>query len=362
MTATMQTDKIYRDHLITPKSLIVCFDWGTPVNILSSNDRYEDVKSLLDQGRYSEVPEAVDRALSIRRVTKGKFTVQNGVVVIDGEALPGALSEKLLELVEAREDTSRLENFWDNLVQNPTDSAREDLYTFLTHNDIPITRDGCFIVYKKVKSDFWDHYTGDTFYCAPGEVIEMDREGVDHNRQNTCSAGCHVAAFEYAHTFSGTRLMECKVNPRDVVAVPPDYNNQKMRVCRAEILRETNEKFTEKLYDGDKNDGRIVDSISTARLSHDLEGRVRIPGKLIRQIDVGVGYDVEVVLEDEGDNYLVVRPTTLDMTTDDAWAVYTVQSDNSVRVSPSVLEWADLDFEDVEVKVEGDKLIVCAAD
>lgn len=356
----MQTKKIYRKHIITDQSIVVVFDYGPPVIITSNNDRYDNVRVLLEQRRFSEVPDAVDKAMALRIATKGKFSVLNGAVVIDGAILPKALSSRLVEMVDSGEDTVRLENFWDNLAQNPTDSSRQDLYDFLVANDVPITQDGCFIVYKKVKGDFWDSHTGKTFHCTPGAVISMNRDEVDHDRTHTCSAGLHVAAWEYAHNFSGSRIVECKVNPRDVVAVPPDYSQQKMRVCRAEIVRETESKYgaSPATYDLDESDGKIVDNtLGTVVISPDSEGRVRIPGKLVRRLGVGVGYQVEVVLEDDGDDFLTVRAIEENEDCEDAaWALYTIQSDNSIRISPEILDWAYLSGEDVEVTESSDSL------
>ena len=36
-------------------------------------------------------------------------------------------------------------------------------------------------------------------------------------------------------------MVVVKVAPEDVVAVPPDYNNTKMRICRGEVLSEITE-------------------------------------------------------------------------------------------------------------------------
>lgn len=345
------------NHVITPKNIVVVWDYGTPTTIPNVNDKYNEIKELLQQKRFSEVPTAVDKALKIRASSRGKFSVLNGTIIIDGEVLPRALSDKLIDMVDSGADTTRLENFWDNLAQNPTQSAREDLYSFLDANNVPITKDGCFIVYKKVRDDFWDSWTGKTFHCKPGNVIEMDRDKVDPNRNNTCSDGLHVAAWEYAQGFSGRRLVECKVNPRDVVAVPPDYNQQKMRTCRAEILRETNKKYTEHTYNTDVDDGKIVQPTLSVVLSPDKEGRIRIPGKLVRKLGLGVGYNVEVVLEVDGDEHLVVRPEST-KSSGAYWAIYTIREDNSIRVSPTVLEWAVLDGADVTVSVDGGELII----
>lgn len=245
----MQTLKFYQDHMITPRSLIVCFDHGAPVTVLASNDRFEHIKTLLNSKRFDEVPAAVSLALAIEVHTKGKFIVQNGVVVIDGEELPGALSNKLLEFVENNLSTAPLERFWDNLKLNPAESAREDLFGYLEANQAPLTADGCFVAYKKVKEDWWDSYTGKTHLNKPGLTVKMDRVKVDGDRRNTCSRGLHVAAWGYASGFSGSRILEVKINPRDVVAVPPDYQQQKMRVCQYLVLRQTDKPYDRSIYE-----------------------------------------------------------------------------------------------------------------
>jgi len=245
----MQTLKFYQDHMITPRSLIICFDHGAPVTVLASNSRFEEVKTLLNNERFSEVPAAVDLALTIETHTKGKFTVQNGVIIIDGAELPLALSNKLLEFVENRLSTVPLERFWDNLKLNPAESAREDLFAYLEANQAPLTVDGCFVAYKKVKGDWWDSHTGKTHLNKPGNTVKMERGRVDGDRRNTCSSGLHVAAWGYASGFSGSRILEVKINPRDVVAVPPDYNQQKMRVCEYLVLRQTDKPYDRSIYE-----------------------------------------------------------------------------------------------------------------
>ena len=77
----------------------------------------------------------------------------------------------------------------------------------------------------------------------------MDRSKVEADRRITCAAGLHVAAWGYASGFSGTKILEIKINPRDVVAVPPDYEQQKMRVCQYLVLRETEEPYARSIYD-----------------------------------------------------------------------------------------------------------------
>lgn len=245
----MQTLKFYQDHLITPRSIVVVFDHGSPVTIHHSNGRFEQIKTLLQNRDFGAVPAAVNIALAIETHTKGKFTVVNGVIVIEGQELPKALSDKLIEFVDKGLGTDPLERFWANLKLNPAESAREDLFAYLEANQAPLTADGCFVAYKKVKGDWWDSYTGKTHLNKPGSVIRMDRTKVDADRRNTCSSGLHVAAWGYASGFTGSRILEVKVNPKDVVAVPPDYNQQKMRVCEYLVLRQTDKPYDRSIYE-----------------------------------------------------------------------------------------------------------------
>jgi len=245
----METLKFYVDHLITPRSLIVVFDHGAPVTVLNNNERFKEIANLLRDGDFDAIPQAISLALAIEYRTKGKFKVVNGTVEIDGQLLPKSLSDKLIEFVERCLPTTPLERFWDNLKLNPAASAREDLFSFLEANRVALTADGCFVVYKKVRDNWYDSHTGRTYLNTPGSIVKMDRAKVDGDRRNTCSAGLHVAAWGYASTFTGQRILEVKVNPRDVVAVPPDYSQQKMRVCEYTVIRQTDSEYIKSIYE-----------------------------------------------------------------------------------------------------------------
>jgi len=352
-------EKRYVDHLITPNTITVVFSEGDPISIVrgeSNAAKFNHIISLITNKDFVDIPNIMDKAYVIKVVTKGKFTVQEGTIVIDGEGLPTALSDKLLEMIDAGENTSYLENFWDNLGENPTDSARRDLYEFLIYNNVPITADGCIIVYKKVKDSYWDSYTGKTYQSKPGSVVKMPREFVDQNRNNTCSAGLHVAAYEYARNFSGTRLLECKVNPADVVAVPPDYRAQKMRVCRYEVLRETDKKYVEGTYDEVAPTKALgAGKFKPLRLRLDARGRLRIPGKAVRRLGLGVGGKSTVYVTTTSSRHIVVEPQiTWELNKEPfSRADYTVDKDNALRLSDAMLANAHIDnYEEYIVRLK----------
>ena len=128
-------------------------------------------------------------------------------------------------------------NFMDNLYQNPSKRAVDELYGFLEKGNLPITPDGHFLAYKKVREDYKDCHSG-TMDNSIGQVVEMERYNVDDNKDNTCSTGLHFCSKDYLNSFGGARTVIVKINPRDVVSIPSDYNQTKGRACRYEVVGE----------------------------------------------------------------------------------------------------------------------------
>jgi hypothetical protein len=69
-----------------------------------------------------------------------------------------------------------------------------------------------------------------------GRVVTMKREDCDSNPNVTCSRGLHCAAYSFARNGGGDVVVDVKVNPKDVVAIPIDYDGQKMRVCEFKVV------------------------------------------------------------------------------------------------------------------------------
>ena len=104
-------------------------------------------------------------------------------------------------------------------------------------NNLPITADGHFLAYKKVRGDFKDCHTG-TMDNSVGKIVEMERNQVDDNANQTCSTGLHFCSQNYLNHFGGERTMILKINPADVVSIPTDYDFSKGRACRYEVIGE----------------------------------------------------------------------------------------------------------------------------
>lgn len=220
------------NYHVTQNSITLNFD-GKTMAIARGDERFPKVILAIKEDRMTDIPSLVDIAAGFER--DGLRLVDGQVVTSEGEALPIELNARILEFRREGLPFTHLLKFWENLKQNPSYRSREQLFKFLEHNGHPLTDDGCFIAYRGVTEDFKDKRTR-TFDNSPGAVCEMPREQVDDDPTRTCSAGLHAAAWSFASNWAEKRV-EVKINPRDVVAVPVDYNGKKMRVCRFEVIQ-----------------------------------------------------------------------------------------------------------------------------
>lgn len=233
------------NYIKTPNRLVLNFPGVT--KMVPAGPLYDKVlKMIADKATDAEILHEVDPSLRIKNDKSGLYDVKNGEVYVRNEKLPTALGNRILDFANNGLAFLPLLKFWDNCKMNPDPRAQTDLYKFLEHNGHPITSDGCFIAYRNVKraevdgrERFVDWNTG-TFDNSIGKIVTMRREDCDNNPHQTCSRGLHVAALAYASTFhskeEGAALVEVKVNPRDVVAIPVDYDGQKMRVCEFQVV------------------------------------------------------------------------------------------------------------------------------
>lgn len=215
---------------------------GTAYTLSTDHPKYSTVVEALETDGMTDAKllKIISTKRSINIYGKGRFKVVDSHLEDDkGHILHGSLVERILKLQADGQPVKHLCKFLDNLYQNPARHAIDELYLFLERNDLPITDDGCFLAYKGVEEDYLDKYSH-TYKNTVGAVMEMPRQDVDDNRENTCSVGFHVGRFKYANNYAGSdgRMMICKVNPKDVVSVPPDYNCSKLRTCRYEVVGE----------------------------------------------------------------------------------------------------------------------------
>lgn len=174
------------------------------------------------------------RKQSVTRLTTG-WDDAEGVITFNGEPVGSTMQKRVAEARELGLPLEPFEKFLGKLDNNPSFNSRQQLMGFLDACDLPITDAGDFIAYKAVRDDFFDKHSGTVKY-AIGSVVEMPRSAVDDNPANTCSHGLHVCSKAYGRF--ADRLLIVYVNPADVVSVPNEYNNAKMRVCKLTVGEE----------------------------------------------------------------------------------------------------------------------------
>jgi hypothetical protein len=238
---------------VLPLSVVVNFD-GKTFTLNKSDVRYEAIIQAIRDNKLEDIPKLVD--IQTAYANSG-LKLKDNLLWLDGESLPESLSDRVLAFQEQKLPFEHLIKFARKLRLNPSYNSRMQLFKFLEHNGHPITTEGNFIAYRGVTEDFKDKYTR-TFDNSIGSVCEVPRSQVDDNPNNTCSHGLHVACHEYAKGWA-SKLVEVEVDPRDVVAVPTDYNGTKMRVCKFKVVALCQSIRTEQLVDTSYNGETDID-------------------------------------------------------------------------------------------------------
>jgi len=238
---------------ITGSGKIACVINGTAYNVSPDHPNY--IK-LLDAARtmnWQKFVDNIDITTAINTYLTNGVKVEDGMVTYMGDILHNSLTQRIVNFMRNDLPFNPLVKFLENLLQNPSKRAVDELYDFLEVGELPITEDGCFLAFKNVKADYTDIHSG-TFDNSVGKTCEMVRNKVDENKDRTCSYGLHFCSIAYLPHFSdasGGHTMIVKINPADVVAIPADYNNTKGRCCKYVVVGEYTENWRDKLDNGD---------------------------------------------------------------------------------------------------------------
>lgn len=240
---------------------IVLFMNNKPQKFVSSDPKYAAIIAALRLPSEQQ-EEAIEKAL--REASPNREMAQKGFqvnvatqeVAYHGELLPAPLAQKVFSLIRENLPVTLLEKFWENLKKNPSYNSVRELYDFLSYKELPITEDGCFLAYRGLQKDFYS-IRGNTstkviqgnvnsqgqIFNGVGEYIEVERNSVDDDRDNQCSFGVHAGSWQYASQWSQGGMVVVKINPKDVVSVPKDYDCQKLRCCAYSVVSEVKEEI-----------------------------------------------------------------------------------------------------------------------
>jgi hypothetical protein len=220
-----------------------------PHTISKSHITFQKVLDAIKAQDWNLVKDIIEPVKVVLNYGKGNVSVQGESLFWKGKPMHNALSNRMIAMLQDGFPVEPLVNFMENLMTNPSKRAVTELYGFLEKNSLPITPDGHFLAYKKVRNDYLDIHSG-TMDNSVGKIVEMERNEVDDNKDQTCSTGLHFCSQDYLPHFGNgydSRVVIVKINPADVVSIPSDYNNAKGRACKYEVIGEIGN-------DGDKID------------------------------------------------------------------------------------------------------------
>ena len=227
-------------YLIQGQNIVVVID-NKPHTINKSHITYEKVLAAIKAGKWDEVKDNVEPKKAVLKFGAGNITIDGETFFWRGKPLHSSLATRMISMLKEGFDVAPLANLMENLMANPSKRAVDELYGFLEVANLPITPDGHFLAYKKIRNNWKDIYTN-TMDNSVGKVLEMERNTVDDNKDVTCSQGLHFCSISYLPKFGShsgdDRVVILKINPRDVVSIPSDYNNAKGRACRYTVISE----------------------------------------------------------------------------------------------------------------------------
>tara|TARA_R110000824_G_scaffold128568_5_gene289597 strand:- start:4587 stop:5495 length:909 start_codon:yes stop_codon:yes gene_type:complete len=255
-------------YLISDEGNISVVLKGKQYFVNSTDDVHAGVMDALrEEKTEDEIFNVLDRVTAVQNyVDDTDVKIIDGVVTYQGEEVHNTLTERILKFMRNDLPVQPLVNFLKKLMGNPSYSARQQLFDFLSHKSLPVTEDGDFLAYKAVRHDYKDKWKG-SLDNSVGHTVSMTRFHVDDDRNNGCSAGLHAGTLDYVQGYgsfredeegnpdeSSDRCIIVKIDPTNVVSVPLDCECQKLRTCSYTVLKDYEGEMEYHLYsdDGDE--------------------------------------------------------------------------------------------------------------
>ena len=219
------------------KQLTVHFANGDVAVWSATNPEMPRILELCKNAQWGEIEilHNVNKAImKSKNVIVEKDTIKIDGVTVSNTATPIMEFIKVLQkkgVIDS--EISRIKPFLENMFENPFIDAVQEIYDYCKAMDFEITDDGCFLAYKNVRSDLGSIFDNGATKHKIGEYTEVKM--YDTERTNTCSKGLHFCSKSYLQHYVGEVTIIVKINPKDVVSIPVDYNFAKGR-CRKYLV------------------------------------------------------------------------------------------------------------------------------
>lgn len=236
-------------YIKTNKSITLYIN-NKPLMCSNSHVNWEQINELIkSENPDLEYLESLFHVENIILKSSKNIKIEQNKILYKNVEIHNVLVDKILIMINKNLDVKYMVKFLENLLENPSKEAINELYLFLEQGKLPISKDGCFYAYKKVKKDYTDIYSG-TMDNSVGRTLKMKRDLVDDNREKTCSNGLHFCSYDYLTKFGSNeqdefKILILKINPKDVVSIPKDYNNTKGRCCEYKVVQDITKDYIE---------------------------------------------------------------------------------------------------------------------
>jgi hypothetical protein len=234
---------------ITGSGKIAAVVQGKSYTVEIDHPKYNSILDAVRDRDWDSFVDLVDIASQVSQYVSGGVGIAGGAITYHGDIIHNTLTNRILSFMRDGLPFEPMVKFLNNLMQNPSKRAVDELYDFLEVGELPLTEDGCFLAFKNIRSDWKDIHSG-TYDNSVGATCEMPRNRVCEDKDRTCSDGLHFCSIEYLPNFSdgeNGKTVIVKINPKDVVSIPADYNNTKGRCCRYEVVSEYKDDWRSKI-------------------------------------------------------------------------------------------------------------------
>jgi hypothetical protein len=245
---------------------LTAFVNGQMYSATNSHPNYERIKEMCESGN-EDVVSLFDLSVTAQRRfdrLSERVTIANGRIYFDGEEVDNALTQQVARFIsEGVEDFKPLVLFFEKVQTNVNPHSREQLYRWLKDRSFSINEEGNIIAYKGVRVTDGEYFSishgtaivdgvehNGAIPNHVGAVVEMPRSSVQHDPSVGCHTGLHAGTWNYASDFARGAVLTVEINPRDVVSVPTDCFDQKMRVCRYTVVDVTDSEIETSLFPG----------------------------------------------------------------------------------------------------------------
>jgi hypothetical protein len=228
-------------YLMQGKNIILVIDGKSHTVSKDTHIAYGKIVEALKAQDWEALRDIVEPKKAIVNFGKGFVTIVDSQVYWKGQPFHNALSTRMIEMYMDGFPIDPMIRFMENLMSNPSKRSVDQVYGFLEKNSLPLTEDGHFLAYKRVRADYKDIHSG-TFDNSVGQTVSMERNNVDDNPDSHCSTGLHFCSESYLGSFgnSSQPVMILKINPADVVSIPTDYNGAKGRCAKYKVVAQVN--------------------------------------------------------------------------------------------------------------------------